>query len=202
MLCRELRGINSNVQTDKLVSDNFILATNKKFTYFGMETEPNFSAHKIFSAVTNFGVDKSLGGSKHFGVDKNVVNTILGVSTEANLSAEQNLSADLIEKRRHKSVIYISDNDGSKSSNSESEILNSEVLDEFMTLNSSDTTNVITVVFKETFNYALQVINEINSSIASGDSGDDLPLGIEADVFNKKYLKRQRLQPNHPINHF
>lgn len=206
MLCRELWGINRNVQTDKVLSDNFILAANKKFTYFGMETETNFSADKIFSAITNFGVDKSLGRDKHFCADKNVVDKPFGVNknvnVDANLSAEPNLSADLIEKRRHKSVIYISDNDGSKSGNSESEILNSEVLDEFMSLNSSDTTNIITVVFKETFSYAQHIIIDVNTTPASGDSGDDFPLGIEANAFNKKYLKRQRLQPNHSTNHF
>lgn len=255
ILCLELRDVNRNVTSDKVVSENFILAANRKFTYFGMDTEmttsfsenfesfgtntafgakqfllnkhfgakTNFGTHEHFGANGNFGVGKNCGADKQFGAITNFgtsqtfcagenvgannnigTNTNVGTNanssasknlcTGENLSADANFSADSIEKKRHKSVIYISDNDGSNSGNSESEkILNSEVLDEFMTLNSSDTTNVITVVFRETFSYALRLISDINIPTKTVESGDDFPLGIEANVFNKKYLKRQRL---------
>lgn len=97
---------------------------------------------------------------------------------------------------RHKSVIYVSD--AEIASNAQPQILRSVVIDEFMSLLVVENSRVVIVVFKETFNFANQLVNEVMFSCQvyydSDDDEDDFPLGMEADYLNRTscyYLKRK-----------
>lgn len=187
-LCLELRDLNNNVKCDRTISDNFILGKptfkpyndfkNKSLTFFGMENEDtnnnmeNIDTKDIICKKTAEPFDK--------------IELIEGNPPKTS------------EESRHKSVIYISDKEGNNnpdgnelSLNGGSNILHSVVLDEFMSLNSSDCSNVINVVFKDTYPYALKLISDVNNPYAE-DSAEDFPLGVEADVFNRNYRRRQR----------
>lgn len=108
-----------------------------------------------------------------------------------------------VAKNRHKSIIYV--NSGSNNADVESDaemggIVRSEVIDEWMSLNSVENSNVVTIVFKETFNYATQLVNEVMLSCRvyyesdDGDDVDDFPLGMEADYLTRsscRYLRKK-----------
>lgn len=102
---------------------------------------------------------------------------------------------------RHKSIIYVEstpekDND-QVVSGKESQIIRNEVIDEYMSLNAAENSNVIIVVFKETFALATQFVNEITSSCPifyDSCDEDDFPLGMEAEYLTRNscyYLKKK-----------
>lgn len=177
ILCLELNDMDENVSSEKnLPSENFILAEspglvkkyadifdNKNFTYFGMD-------------IAN--------------LNKSVENNVDLKSEPLIEPQEKN------EDNKHKSVIYINDSnkissDDGIGASGNTNILMSEVLDEYMSLDTTDNSNIINVIFKNTYPYATQLITDINTSDIY-DSLDEFPLGIEADIFNRNYRKRQR----------
>lgn len=97
----------------------------------------------------------------------------------------------------HKSVIYISGTLGGSKTN----INNTENIDDSTTLASTETEdkNIINVIFRNSFNRAQQIINDVSCENSccdysiSDDDYDDFPLGMEADLLNKLQNKpRQR----------
>lgn len=109
--------------------------------------------------------------------------------------ADENNNNDVVAKNRHKSVIYVSDDGNAEVS---SEVSRSEIIDEFMSLTTVENSRVVSVVFKGTFSFATQLVNEVMFSCqvyydSDGDE-DDFPLGMEADYLNRTscyYLKKK-----------
>lgn len=95
-------------------------------------------------------------------------------------------------ENRHKSVIYVND-DGKEDAGGKSTIEVSEQIDEHMSFHSIENSNVITVIFKNTFGFASQIINEVHMCGYEyySDESDDFPLGMEADMF-RQYMEKRR----------
>lgn len=169
-LCRELSGCEERLENGKIVPDNFILSKSTanvfdltKYTYFGMATE----------TVQNADDDSSIPTIQ-----------------EENKSE---IKSDLPEIK-HKSVIYIDENDENNNvsiSNNANVVMNEKV-DEYMSLDSLQDSNVVNVVFKNTFSFASQIVNDVYTPETWSDiDSDDFPLGMEADYFNRLYFERR-----------
>lgn len=172
MLCLELKDADKNVISSKEICDNFILTESPALVKKYAE---NFENKKLY----------------YFGMEE----TDLNIKFNEETSVKDEVEASQ-EDAKHKSVIYINDVDQNSETRSNvlgdsSKIVVSEILDEYMTLNRNDCNNVINVIFKNTYPYATQLINTINSCNIDYNS-EEFPLGIEADIFYKNHVKRQR----------
>lgn len=179
MLCLELKGCEKRLDKSEQ-SENFILCKSnlekpKKLTFFGMVNEQN--------CFSNIQYNKSNSDKEK--PDKNV--------NDAVFIRDENLT-----ESRHKSVIYVG-NSTLKTINDENEkqpsnktfpkIVSKEVLDEHMSLVSTENSKIVTVVFNDTFSYATQIVNELTSpcDIYWSDTEDDLPLGMEAEYLTRNH---------------
>lgn len=99
-----------------------------------------------------------------------------------------------ITEGRHKSVIYVgnstlktTDNTTQSANKCSSKIVSKEVLDDRMSLVSTENSKIVTVVFHETFSYATQIVNELTSACDNyrSDAEDDFPLGMEAEYLTR-----------------
>lgn len=147
------------------------------------------------------GCEKSLKNLKSFGdnfilkADNNVAKKFTFFGMEIDFSKDQfekfsTMGAKKMSK--HKSVIYI--NDVEKKEEDDMPIISvSEKIDEEMSVYSVDNSKVINVVFKNTFGYASQIINELHicDDDYFSDDLDDFPLGMEADMI-RQYLENRR----------
>ena len=91
------------------------------------------------------------------------------------------------EGKIHKSVIYV-DNfpDGGQVPPAASNVLLEETVDGSTSLVSVQDSNVISVVFRNNFSFAMDIINDVHVNDGWSDvNSEDFPLGIEADVFNR-----------------
>lgn len=96
----------------------------------------------------------------------------------------------------HKSVIYVNpktfgDNLDAAKHDGDSEIILKEILDDYMTLYKTEDSNLIYIIFKDTFSFACQIVNEVTAvcQVFCDDVEDDFPLGMEAEYFNKMELE-------------
>lgn len=176
ILCLELRGCEKQVIRKAMgSSENFILRRStenisepKKYIFFGMEDAQ--SLQNMFEKK----------------IDENNNNN--------NNEREPSISAET----RHKSVIYVGATSNSEFPNiSETQIVRKEIIDEYTSLSTVENSSVISVIFKDTFAFATQLVNEISLSCQiyydSGDE-DDFPLGMEAEYLTRSacyYLKRK-----------
>lgn len=98
-----------------------------------------------------------------------------------------------IKESLHKSVIYVNPKSLSELSKNvkNSEILNKEILDEHMSLYKAEGSTVINIIFKDTFSYACQIINELLMCeiFWTDDDEDNFPLGMEAEYLTRSELK-------------
>lgn len=97
-------------------------------------------------------------------------------------------------ENKHKSVIYVNDEPQLDVDNIEenSRITITEQIDEYMALDSIENSHIINVIFKNTFSFASQIIDDIRTcNEYYSDSYDDFPLGMEADLL-KQYLEQKR----------
>lgn len=178
-LCRQLKSISERkMPIASSSNDNFSFGGvksqinnskkcgGKKFTFFGMEVDLENGDFEKFSTV--------------------------GKSNRRR-PKKKNSEVDI----KHKSVIYVN-NIGDSISNDckedlcikRTEKVDNELWLEFVDL---DQCKVLNVIYKLTFAYACQLIDEvsINSYEFYPDDDDDFPLGMEADrIF--QYLKEQR----------
>lgn len=91
------------------------------------------------------------------------------------------------EGKIHKSVIYV-DNfpDAGQVCPAGSNVLLEETVDGSTSLVSVQDSNVINVVFKNNFSFAMDIINDVHVNDGWADvHSEDFPLGIEADIFNR-----------------
>lgn len=187
LVCLQLSGCEKNLKND--LKENFILTKSdanktratcklisdsepKVFTYFGMEIDFANNNFEKFSTI--------------------------GKPTEIPDDLLENLEPQCktceINENKHKSVIYVNDgNNSSKMIDANSNIVISEKIDEYMSLDTIENSSIINVVFKETFSLASQIINEIHmcGNEYYSDESDDFPLGMEADLF-RQYLEDKR----------
>jgi hypothetical protein len=172
LLCLELKGCETNLKSDN--SDNFILTKSEainndcfeptKYTFFGMEPNTWFNNNE--------------------GEDENQ-NKVAEVSCAQNGEPTEN---------KHKSVIYVNDDlqHDATSVEDSARITIKEKIDELMTLDSIENSHVINVIFKNTFSWASQIIDDVRTcNEYYSDSSDDFPLGMEADLL-KYYLEQKR----------
>lgn len=176
ILCLELNGSERQVIKKAMgASENFIL----------LRSTENISAPEP-KKYTFFGIEDAHTLQKRFDqkIDENNNN-------EAPIEA------------RHKSIIYVSttldkyDLDGSREDR-ESKIVRTEIIDEFMSLSTTENSGVVVVIFKGTFAFATQLVNEITLCCQiyyhSSDDEDDFPLGMEADYLTRTscyYLRKK-----------
>lgn len=161
-LCRELHGCEGRIENGKGAPENFILSKSKANVF-------DLTKYTFFGMVND--------------------------SKCAEAAANENGIEAKSEKAevKHKSVIYI---DKADENNNESDVQNSnapvnEKVDEFMSLDSIQDTSVVNVVFKNTFSFATQIVNDVFTPETWSDvDSDDFPLGMEADYFNKIYSKQ------------
>lgn len=161
-LCRELSGCEERIENGKCVPDNFILSKSKANVF-------DLTKYTFFGMVND--------------------------SKKNNGTCNENEFETKSEKPeiKHKSVIYIdkSDENNNNADSKNSNVLTNEKVDEYMSLDSTQDTNIVNVVFKNTFSYATQIVNDVFTPETWSDvDSDDFPLGIEADYFNKIYLKQ------------
>lgn len=178
ILCRELPGCETNIGGEKYssVNDNFILSSPKnsalKLVNYNKRTseqifEPGDSADSLDLEDYN--------NNNHKKYNKRQCEP----------------SSDSV----HKSVIYISG-----TLNNNNKINNTENIDDSTTLASSEAveeSNVINVIFKNSFNNAQQIINDVNCPGIGTccdyiESDDDFPMGMEADFLNRLQYKFSR----------
>lgn len=173
ILCLELRGCEKQVIMSAMdCSTNFILRSNNE-------------NNKVKSGQINY---------TFFGMeDVKSLQKVIKEETDEN----NNNNDGLIVENKHKSIIYVNDNNSTISNDTDAQIIKSEIIDEFMSLTAVENSRVITVVFKETFSYANQLVNEVMLSCQvyydSADE-DDFPLGMEAEYLNRTsgyYLKKK-----------
>lgn len=161
-LCRELNGCEERIANGKYVPDNFILSKSKANVF-------DLTKYTFFGMVEDDKCTDAIHNENNFDV-----------------KCEK---AEI----KHKSVIYI---DKADENNNDANVKNSnssvnEKVDEYMSLDSIQDSNVVNVVFKNTFSYATQIVNDIITPETWSDiDSDDFPLGIEADYFNKIYMKQ------------
>lgn len=184
-LCRQLKSISERKMPKTSSSNdnfsfggaciksediNFKKCSSKKFTFFGMEVDLENGDFEKFSTVGKSNRRKA---------------------------KKKNHQVNEIDNVKHKSVIYVN-NIGDSTSNDckedlcikSTEKIDNELWLEFVDL---DQCKVLNVIYKRTFAYACQLIDEIsiNSYEFYPDDDDDFPLGMEADrIF--QYLKEQR----------
>lgn len=169
-MCLELKGCETKLLNSSCaVNENFILCKSdlkkcKKLTYFGMEVNMNDS-----DSLNNLFVDDD--------------------SDEINCNIKESL---------HKSVIYVDPKSLSNTSElsknvQNSEILNKEILDEHMSLYKAEGSTVINIIFKDTFSYACQIINELMMCeiFWIDDDEDNFPLGMEAEYLTRSELRNK-----------
>ncbi|XP_018326720.1 ankyrin repeat and BTB/POZ domain-containing protein 2 [Agrilus planipennis] len=178
--CAQLDSIEQDVPMHTF-NDNFILHPSKycddipkQYTYFGAKDFVN-SSEEIIQAIVR---------EKKFTFPENDSDT-----------------EDAIGRKNHsdvtkfKSVVYLCDN---KCGENDHE--NCVTIDDEMSLDSNSDTNVIQVIFKNSFPYANSLIDDIMTCekyFSDEDCVDDLPVGIEAFIYVKHYHKRQeRLSSN------
>lgn len=171
-LCRELKGCEDGTGWNgKSVPDNFILTKSKanvfdltKYTFFGMNEENNVNEN-----VKTCNIEKDM--------------TFNGKS-------------EMLAEVKHKSVIYIdktdeNNNNTDNTTNVQNSCVMNEKVDEYLSLDSIEDSNVVNVIFKNTFSYATQIVNDVFTPETWSDiDSDDFPLGMEADYFNKIYMKQ------------
>lgn len=166
-LCRELSGCEEQLENGKIIPDNFILSK---------------STANVFDLTkyTFFGM----------------VNEAAQNADDVSSIREENKSEIKkdVPEIKHKSVIYIDENDENNnvSTSKNANVLVNEKVDEYMSLDSLQDSNVVNVVFKNTFSFASQIVNDIYTPETWSDiDSDDFPLGIEADYFNRMYFERR-----------
>ncbi|RZC39551.1 ankyrin repeat and BTB/POZ domain-containing protein 2, partial [Asbolus verrucosus] len=106
-------------------------------------------------------------------------------------------------ENKHKSVIYVNDDlkGGATNVDDNSRITITEKIDEYMTLDSIENSQIINVIFKNTFSLASQIIDDVRTcNEYYSDSSDDFPLGMEADLL-KHYMEQRRLSNNSKSEH-
>lgn len=182
ILCLELNGCETRFTFNhKSISDNFILSkpeTEKKetvketktYTFFGMEN----SVLPFVKCNENNIVD--FDSFKTSAVEK------LSENSRHNVSL-------------HKSIIYVDDAMSKTNENGEigggCNVILNEILDESTSLDTVQDSNVINVIFRNTYSFATQVINDVQFPECFSDvNSDDFPLGIEANIYNKILAER------------
>lgn len=172
ILCLELRGCEKQVIKNVMGStENFILR----------QSTESISAIIEPKKYTFFGIDDAQSLKDIF---------------EGKI--DENNNNNLAQETKHKSVIYVSSTPHSEASNNaKTQIVRKEIIDEYTTLSAVEASRVVTVIFKATFAFATQLVNEITLSCQiyydSGDE-DDCPLGMEADYLTRSscyYLRRK-----------
>lgn len=152
----------------------------KKFTFFGMEVDLEQQAFEKFSTIGKTNRRKAKNSNMKKFEDKIDKNNNDQPTT------------------KHKSVIYINDSEKSNANALETAeetagIKITEKIDKDFILEYLEHCKVINVIYKNTFGYACQLIDEITICAYEfyEDDGDDFPLGMEADMIYQ-YLSRKR----------
>lgn len=171
ILCLQLKGSEKKLRTFSNSSDNFILSKPIDFPKLNEKISDEDEPKRL----TFFGMDADF--EKFSTLEK----------TENTLPDTENPTDN-----RHKSVIYVND-DGKENAGDNSTIEVSEQIDEQMSFHSIENSNVINVIFKNTFAFASQIINEVHMCGYEyySDESDDFPLGMEADMF-RQYMDKRR----------
>lgn len=191
ILCLELNGCEKRLERssgDVKLSDNFILAKpdgikakeedGKTYTFFGME-----DCGSRFENRKNTILNKEKGD-----FEKIKMMTLDKVKETSN--TKENVSL-------HKSIIYVDDSvskiDGNERN---SNVILNEILDESTCLDTVQDSNIINVIFRNTYSFATQVINDVQfpECCLSDVNSDDFPLGIEANLYNKILAQRYNKQ--------
>lgn len=170
ILCLQLKGCERKLKTLSNDSANFIL------------TKPSEKFPKLNEKIPDDDEPKKL---MFFGMDADF-------EKFSTLDKTERPEPENTPENRHKSVIYVND-DGKEDAGGKSTIEVSEQIDEHMSFHSIENSNVITVIFKNTFGFASQIINEVHMCGYEyySDESDDFPLGMEADMF-RQYMEKRR----------
>lgn len=169
ILCLELNGCDNKLICDNDENNNFILAPKK------------VDRVKDKKKFTFFGME----------VDDNN-NFKMKLNTEdQKIDKKEDVKTPEVPENKHRSVIYVNDNNKFISP----EIKNSEIIDEQMSLEATESCDFINVIFKNTFSLATEIINEVEmcNDICYGfdDDDDEFPLGMEADLM-RQFMEKKR----------
>lgn len=187
ILCLELHGCEKRFnEAPPIISNNFILTRSsalvrnamrpKKFTFFG-------------GSGSDFDLTRSAEKAKR--AEK--FSMINSSADNIHQIVESKIEGELITESLHKSVIYVNDLLTCDENNNDTQnVVLNEKVDEVTQLDTVQDSNVVNVVFKDTFAYASQILNDLNvpEDCNSDVESDDFPLGIEAHYFNKQHTNR------------
>lgn len=170
LLCRELKGCEKDI-TPVIHSDNFILSK-----------PPNKPPIK-----------ECFDNKKYtfFGMDLPVLSDLPQLTSEVQKKSKDEVAIE----NKHKSVIYVNNENVNQDNCNDTKITTikiEEKIDEFMSLDAVENSDVINVVFKNTFSLASQILEDVRTcNDYFSDSPDEFPLGMEADLLCQ-YMEQQR----------
>ncbi|XP_022902026.1 ankyrin repeat and BTB/POZ domain-containing protein 2 isoform X2 [Onthophagus taurus] len=173
ILCLELTGCEANI-LDQKHDTNFILSSKQQ-----QQTEAK--------SYTFFGMDGPVRMQEE---DKNQEESI-----KPYISEEKKVGETI--SNLHKSIIYVDDQENCE------KVVANELIDQETSLTSVQKSNIVNVLFKNTYSYATQLINDVQLPDCYSDTGsDDFPLGIEAYIYNKISFKRlsNNSKGEHPVD--